>query len=100
MLTNAKVYTILSILAIGGLTIFSVYSQKDTSIDSIRVQAQEARQREIEARIDRETTEDTLSLALRTQCDSQALTLTGIRYEEKQRKGYECWREELKKTNT
>lgn len=90
----AKLYTILSILAIGGLTVLYIYSQKDTSIDSLRIQAQKAQQREIEARIDREIGEDNLSKALYDSCYTQATTGTGSRFVEQQRKAHECWKQE------
>jgi hypothetical protein len=92
-------------LSIGGLATFGLiayYIQipTDPTIDSLRTQAQEARNREIQAKEDRETREDTLSQALYDQCYSESIALTGARFEEKQRKAHECWKSQTIKTNT
>ena len=83
----------LSILSVGALIFFGfyVYHAPDTSINTLRAQAQESRDREEASRRDREAREDQLSQALYDECYTQALTLTGMRFRAKQNKAYECW---------
>lgn len=98
-----KNVTKISIAVIGvaliGVTYWIFQNPEAPTLDSLRVQAQESREREIQAQKDREAREDTLSQALHDQCYSQSLTLTGVRYAEKQKKSYQCWKDELTKIN-
>ena len=70
----------------------SLQNTKTQNVDTLRIQAEEARLREEQARRDREAREDNLSQALYDQCYSQSIALTGARFEEKQKRAYECWR--------
>lgn len=70
------------------------------TLDSLRVQAQESREREIQAQKDREVREDKLSEALYDKCLAEHRTLSGMLFAEKQKESYECWKEELTKTNS
>ena len=88
----AKSVWILFIIILLG---YSFLKQENTSLDSLRTQAQEARQWEIRAREAREAREDQLSQALYDQCYSESLTATWINFDQKQRKSYECWREKI-----
>lgn len=79
---------------------FSFFQKEDPTLGSIRIKTAEAQQREKEATEARIRSEDNLSQALYNQCYSQSLTLSGTRFDEQQRKAYECWRDELTKINT
>lgn len=79
---------------------FHFQDQKTPTLDSLRVQAQESREREIQAQKDREAREDKLSEALYDQCLAEHRALTGVLFAEKQKESYECWKEELAKTNS
>lgn len=98
---NAKYIAIFWVALIGGS--YYIYqnfeAEKLPTIESIRNQTQEARIRAEEAEKNRLAAEDKLSQALYDSCYSQAITLTGVAFDEKQRRTYECWREELTKTN-
>lgn len=76
------------------------HNEKAPTIDSLRTETQNAREREIQAQKDRETREDQLSEALYDKCLAEHRTLSGMLFAEKQKKSYECWKEELAKTNS
>lgn len=98
---NAKYLALIGI-ALSALSYYiydTFQNSKTPTLDSFRVQAEEARQREEEATRARLEREDNLSQALYDSCYSQAVSQTGSRFEEKQRKAYDCWREELTNTN-
>lgn len=97
---NVIYYTILTFGAIGMTIYFSFFQKEDPTLGSIRIKTAEAQQREKEATEARIRSEDNLSQALYNQCYSQSLTLSGTRFDEQQRKAYECWRDELTKINT
>lgn len=78
---------------------FGIYikfsEQKDSYLISIRTGIIEDRTREKEATKDREEWEDKLSQALWDQCYAQALTLTWVRFVQKQNEAYECWKSSI-----
>lgn len=91
-----KILIALAGLALIWATTYSISSQnpKAPTLDSLRTQAQEARQREERARIDREIWEDNLSKALYDSCYSQSTSGTGVRFDSQVRVAYECWKSE------
>lgn len=98
---NAKILAILWVAFIGGsYYIYNNFKAEELpTVESFRNQAQEARIRAEEAEKNRLAIEDKLSQALYDSCYSQAITLSGMTFDEKQRRTYDCWREELTNTN-
>ena len=85
-------------IAFGSMALFwviaytGVHIPKNQTIDSLRIETAEARIREEEARKYREEREDAESQALYLECFHQATSGTWIRFDEKQRNAYDCWR--------
>lgn len=85
-------------IAIGSLALFwviaytGIHIPKTQTIDSLRVQAEEARIREEQATKARMEHEDSLSKALYLECFNKATTQTGSRFDDQQKEAYDCWR--------
>lgn len=65
------------------------------SIDSLRTKYEEARMIEKTSLKLREWIEDKLSESLYDECLREAKSLSGVRFSEKQRNSYECWKREI-----
>ncbi len=98
---NAKYLAIFWIALTGGsYYIYDTFQNSETpTLDSLRVQAEEARIREEEATKARLEWEDNFSKALYLECFDKATSQTGSRFDSQQKEAYECWREELTNTN-
>jgi len=97
---NAKYISIIALLifAIGTyLTWFR--NEENTSLNSLRIEATQAKEREEQATKDRMETEDKLSQAIYDSCYHDSLTNSGVTFDQKQRKAYDCWKKELTNTN-
>jgi hypothetical protein len=90
---TALIYAI--ILAIPYFTFKTFFQEKPQTIDSLRAQTQDARDREIQAQKDREKSEDDYFQALYLECFDKETSQTGSRFDEKQRRAYECYRTKI-----
>lgn len=96
---NAKIiFPILVIFIVASYAITTSYlssttDQKTTTVESFRVQAQEARDREIQAQKDRQERENNLSRAIWLECFDTATSQTGSNFASQQKESYECWKQ-------
>jgi hypothetical protein len=53
---------------------------------------EDLKKKEVQARIDREKAEDKESTEKWEKCYKESLTMTGMRFHEKQKQAYSCWK--------
>jgi len=103
---NAKIiFPIILILITASYAVYtsnfpSTTDQKTTTVESFRIQAQEARDREIKAQEDRQERENNLSRAIWLECFDTATSQTGSNFASQQKESYECWKQNTTNINS